>query len=81
MSYAETLAKQLRLIRIATGLSLRDIEKLTGIGNSTIWRVEQGKPVEYESGKVLEKWCESQSEGAKAYLLDLARQMTTPRGT
>jgi transcriptional regulator with XRE-family HTH domain len=39
----EVNATKLRQIREAKGLSLRDLEWLSGIRHNTIWRIENGK--------------------------------------
>jgi transcriptional regulator with XRE-family HTH domain len=44
---------KLRQIREAKGLSLRDLEWLSGIRHNTIWRIENGKTSKAHRGTVI----------------------------
>ena len=57
-----TLGERLRITRTAQNMSLRDLEKEIGVINSTLFRVESGKPVVYETGKIIERWLEKVGE-------------------
>jgi len=56
------LGDRLRLTRSAMGLSLRELENVIGINNSTLCRVESNKPLVYETGKRIEEWLTSVGE-------------------
>ena len=58
MNYAENLGKRLKLARLAHKVTMRHWEKdkELKISSSTISRIEQGKPVDYETGKKIEYW-------------------------
>lgn len=58
MSYAGELGKRLRLARAAHKVPMRYFEshKEFQIPSATICRIEQGKPVDYNTGKKIEYW-------------------------
>lgn len=43
------LGEQLRYMRLTAHFSTRDLSKLTGLSRRTIWKLENGKPVNLSS--------------------------------
>lgn len=54
--HTKMLGKLLRWKRKLKNKTLRALTKDTGIPNPTLWRVEHDKPVDYETGKIIEEW-------------------------
>lgn len=50
------LGLRLKLYRAVTKTSFRMLQKETGISNPTLWRIEHGNSVDYETGKILEEF-------------------------
>lgn len=52
----EKLGAKLKAFRAAHGFTLRDVQAAIGVPNATLCRIENGKPVDYETGKQVEAY-------------------------